>query len=64
MQFSSLLAAAGIGVLARRGDPDVLMITADSRRAGKGTCFIAVRGPQADGHAYIPQALAAGAYAQ
>lgn len=33
----------------------------DSRKAGAGTCFIAIKGAAADGHAYISNAIAAGA---
>ena len=63
MQFSRLLSAAGVTVLAQRGEAEVTAVAVDSRRVGPGTCFVAVRGPQADGHAYIPAAVAAGAAA-
>lgn len=63
MQLSRLLSAAGVAVLARRGEAEVTAVTADSRRVGEGACFVAVRGPQADGHQYIAQAVAAGAAA-
>lgn len=35
----------------------------DSRKVGPGHCFVAIRGAQADGHGYIPGAIAAGAVA-
>ena len=38
-------------------------ITDDSRRVRPGTMFVAVKGPAADGHKYIPQAIGAGASA-
>jgi len=61
MQLSELLNAAGVNVSALQGDAPVASLTADSRRAGPGSCFVAVRGPVVDGHDYIPAALAAGA---
>ncbi|MCC7441740.1 MAG: UDP-N-acetylmuramoyl-tripeptide--D-alanyl-D-alanine ligase [Bdellovibrionales bacterium] len=36
-------------------------VTSDSRKAGPGLLFVAVPGEKFDGHAFIPQALAAGA---
>ena len=38
-------------------------ITFDSRQVKKGSCFIAVRGTQADGHGYIDKAVELGASA-
>ncbi len=38
-------------------------ITFDSRQVKKGSCFIAVRGTQADGHGYIDKAIEQGASA-
>jgi UDP-N-acetylmuramoyl-L-alanyl-D-glutamate--2,6-diaminopimelate ligase len=38
-------------------------VTADSRLAGPGTLFCAVRGTTGDGHAYLPQVARAGAAA-
>ena len=35
--------------------------TSDSREAGPGVAFVAVRGSRVDGHAYIADAAAAGA---
>lgn len=35
----------------------------DSRRVGPGTCFVAVRGAQADGHRFVREAVNAGAAA-
>jgi UDP-N-acetylmuramoyl-L-alanyl-D-glutamate--2,6-diaminopimelate ligase len=42
---------------------DISGITADSRQAGRGDLFVAVAGTKADGLAYVPQAVAAGAVA-
>ncbi len=44
-------------------DPEISAIASDSRRVRPGTLFVAIRGETADGHAYIPQAIAAGAAA-
>ncbi len=38
-------------------------VVSDSRKATAGSLFVAVRGTQADGHTYIPQAIAQGATA-
>lgn len=47
------------------GTPDlssaVTLVTADSREAGPGALFVAVRGVAVDGHRFIDKALAAGA---
>jgi len=44
------------------GDPDVMVtdVTHDSRHAGEGTMYVAVRGSHFDGHDFISRALAAG----
>ncbi len=63
MRFSKLLEAAGLAIKQGRGDPEIGGIAFDSRRAGPGSCFVAVRGSAADGHRFIPQALAAGSSA-
>lgn len=41
--------------------PDITAITADSRAARPGSAYIAIRGSQADGHAFIADAVAHGA---
>lgn len=61
MSLTQLLSAAGVEPLDRRGNPPVLSLCADSRKAQPGCCFVAVKGPVADGHRFIGQALAAGA---
>lgn len=42
-------------------DTPVTVLTSDSRKVVPGAMFVAVRGPQNDGHRFIPQAIAAGA---
>ena len=63
MRFGQLLAAAGVPHRRRGGDVEVTGIADDSRRCETGTCFLAVRGCESDGHAYISTALAGGASA-
>jgi UDP-N-acetylmuramoyl-L-alanyl-D-glutamate--2,6-diaminopimelate ligase len=42
---------------------EVIGVTHDSRRVGPGVVFVALRGQKADGRAFAPQAIAAGAVA-
>jgi UDP-N-acetylmuramoyl-L-alanyl-D-glutamate--2,6-diaminopimelate ligase len=44
-------------------DVEVVALTASSHEVAPGAMFVAVRGGRADGHRYIPDALAAGAAA-
>jgi UDP-N-acetylmuramoyl-L-alanyl-D-glutamate--2,6-diaminopimelate ligase len=48
---------------ARAGAIEVAAITADSRAVTRGAVFVAVPGNKADGLAFVPQAVAAGAVA-
>lgn len=58
------LRSAGLLVAVRGTMPDVLRdITADSRRAGPGTLFVAVRGSARDGHEFLPVVAERGATA-
>ena len=61
----SLLTAALPAILAQigEGDPEISGLTADSRQVVPGSLFIAVRGDNADGHRFIPDAVARGAAA-
>ncbi|MBK0402205.1 UDP-N-acetylmuramoyl-L-alanyl-D-glutamate--2,6-diaminopimelate ligase [Adhaeribacter sp. BT258] len=51
-----------IQVLGNAGT-EIQSLTMDSRQAAPGVAFFALRGVQADGHNFIPQAVAAGASA-
>ncbi len=44
-------------------DTDIASLEYDSRKVGKGSLFVCLTGFRADGHAYIPAALEAGAAA-
>lgn len=57
------LLAADPAVRLVRGSPraDITRLDYDSRRAGPGSLFFAMRGLVSDGHAYVPQAIARGA---
>ncbi len=62
MRLSALLAALpSLQVNTAAGDPDIAAITADSRQVRPGSLFVAVRGDTADGHQFIPDAIARGA---
>jgi len=63
MQLSDLLGLAGVAPRALTGQAEITSLTDDSRQVVPGACFLAVRGAEADGHAYIPQAAEAGAAA-
>ena len=63
MRFSELLKASGISHRRTGQDANVTGVVDDSRRVKQGSCFVAVRGPQADGHRYIAAAAAGGAAA-
>jgi len=63
MRFEELVEAAELSVLEISGSAQISHVTADSRAVTAGSCFIAVRGPQADGHDYIADAAGAGAAA-
>ncbi len=64
MRLSELLSGLPLAVT-RLGtaDPDLTLITSDSRRVIPGALFVAARGETVDGHRFIPEALARGAAA-
>jgi len=53
---------SGVKVISRKGkgDPVISEIVFDSRKAGKDTLFVAMRGTQTDGHEYIRKVFDAG----
>jgi UDP-N-acetylmuramoyl-L-alanyl-D-glutamate--2,6-diaminopimelate ligase len=64
MKWSELLAGVGLLSDGRTGpDPVINAVVEDSRQAAAGACFVAVRGHQADGHAFIASAIRSGASA-
>jgi UDP-N-acetylmuramoyl-L-alanyl-D-glutamate--2,6-diaminopimelate ligase len=64
MKLGELVSISGVGAEIR-GDAktEIKGLAYDSRRAGPGTLFFCVPGEKADGHAFAPAALEAGASA-
>ena len=63
---ASYLAASSSGIIkyaAGLPDAEITSVEYDSRKVGPGTMFVAVKGFAADGHAYIKNAVDAGASA-
>ena len=63
MKLKELL--TGLELLSATADleTEIAGVSYDSRKAGPGGLFVAMKGFAADGHAFIPQAMAAGAAA-
>lgn len=57
LEFDDLITMVG------NANADILGLSIDSRSVGKGDLYIALKGSVADGHRYIPQAIANGAVA-
>ena len=63
MRLEDIIKGTGASILHGNPDTEISAICSDSRKVGKGSLFIAVKGCAVDGHAFIDQALAAGAAA-
>jgi UDP-N-acetylmuramoyl-L-alanyl-D-glutamate--2,6-diaminopimelate ligase len=63
MPLARLLEAIPDAVVDGRSDTTIAAVECDSRRAGPGTLFAALRGWREDGHRYVEAAAAAGAVA-
>lgn len=63
MKLSSLLQNITIVELHNPADPEITAVCHDSRQVGPGSLFFALKGVTADGHRFIPAAVAAGAAA-
>jgi UDP-N-acetylmuramoyl-L-alanyl-D-glutamate--2,6-diaminopimelate ligase len=64
MSWSRLIKQAGlVDRWQSAADPAITSVVEDSRQAGPGACFVAVRGTKVDGHDYIASAVDAGAAA-
>ena len=57
MKLSNIISDLEIVQRYGEGDPEIRSLVFDSRQVGPGDLFVAIRGGQADGHLFIPQAL-------
>ncbi|HLL96436.1 MAG TPA: Mur ligase domain-containing protein, partial [Spirosoma sp.] len=63
MQLKDLLYRIPLLATAGSMNTDITSLTMDSRKAGPGSLFVAVRGTITDGHNYIQMAIQQGAVA-
>ncbi len=63
MKLSQLLAALPAVDAAPQSDPDITLVTSDSRQVIPGALFVAYPGVSVDGHRFIPEAIQRGAVA-
>jgi UDP-N-acetylmuramoyl-tripeptide--D-alanyl-D-alanine ligase len=61
LESARSVAHAVSGVLYGSGESPITAVTIDSRECGTGSLFVALPGERTDGHAFVPQALRAGA---
>ena len=62
-KLKDILYKAGLVEVVGSTDVDIASICFDSRKAEKGSLFIAVKGTQSDGHKFIEQVVSSGAIA-
>ena len=62
MKLTEIAAALGVDP-SSYPDTDITNVTIDSREAGEGSLFIAIRGDRFDGNDFVPDVLAKGACA-
>ena len=63
MKLEKIIKDTGASILHGSPATEISSITSDSRKACPGALFIAVKGCNADGHAFIDDAIAKGAAA-
>ncbi len=63
MKLSELLKNIKPAAIVGNADVEVADVAIDSRRVGRGSLFVAMRGTQVDGHAFISKAVEQGAVA-
>ncbi|HEV8268702.1 MAG TPA: Mur ligase domain-containing protein, partial [Thermoanaerobaculia bacterium] len=63
MRLSALAVAVPHRKAGAKGDPEISVVTHDSRRAKGGTLFAAFPGTRVDGRSFIPDAVSHGASA-
>ena len=60
MKLSEIIQGIDVRTVHADLDTEIVSLTADSRRATRGSLFVAVRGFHSDGHDFIPMAAAMG----
>ncbi len=61
MRLSELLKGLECEILNDKdSDPEIKSLTYDSRKAGKGSLFVCIKGANSDGHDFIPDVIKAG----